>query len=85
VAGEHADQHVGADAVTQAVPDGAQVQVVFADAEVLLDVGEVLAGGHGIGGGEFGPLNTVPLGVTVAAATASLRGRAACGSTRGVS
>ena len=59
VAGEHADQHVGADAVVEPVPDGAQVQVIFADLEVGLDAGEVFVGGHGTGcveclGGEGG-------------------------------
>ena len=37
---------MGADAVFEPVPDGPQVQVVFADAEVPLDVGEVFVGGH---------------------------------------
>ena len=46
VAGEHADQHVGFDPVFEPVPDGPQVQVVFADLEVLLHAREVLAGGH---------------------------------------
>ena len=43
VAGEQADQHVGFDAVLEAVVDGPQVQVVgLDDAEVAFDVGEVL-------------------------------------------
>ena len=46
VAGEHADQHVGADAFFQPVEHGPQVQVVGLDvAEVPLDVLEVLVGG----------------------------------------
>src|SRR5512133_2483844 len=49
VAGEHADQYVSADAVFQPVPDGPQVQVVLADTEVLLHIGQVLVGGHGGG------------------------------------
>ncbi len=49
VAGEHADQDVGADAFFEPVVDGPQVQVVGFDvAEVPLDVFEVLVGGdHG--------------------------------------
>ena len=40
VAGQQADQHVGADALLETVVDGAQVQVVgFEDAEVAFDVG----------------------------------------------
>ena len=53
VGGEHADQHVGADAVVEAVVDRAQVQVVDLDgAEVAFDVGEVLVGGDHAGGVE---------------------------------
>ena len=52
VGGEHADQHVGADPVFEAVVDRAQVQVVGLDgAEVAFDAGQVLVGGHDAGGG----------------------------------
>src|SRR5712691_11856632 len=55
VAGEHADQHVGADAVFQAVEDRAQVQVVgFYVPEVPLDVFEVLVRGDHAGCVQFG-------------------------------
>ena len=51
VAGEHADQHVAADPVGEVVVDGPQVQVVgLGDAEVPLDVLEVLVGGDRAGG-----------------------------------
>ena len=51
VAGEHADQDVAADPVGEVVVDGPQVQVVdFGDAEVALDVVEVLVGGDRGGG-----------------------------------
>ena len=53
VAGEQADQHVGFDAVLEAVVDGSQVQVVgLNDAEVAFDVGEVLVAFHHCGGVE---------------------------------
>jgi transposase len=53
VGSEHADQHVRADPVGEAVVDGPQVQVVDLDgAEVALDVGQVLVGGHDVGGGQ---------------------------------
>src|SRR4029077_7171735 len=53
VAGEQADQHVGFDAVLEAVVDGSQVQVVgLDDAEVAFDVGEVLVAFHHRGGVE---------------------------------
>ncbi len=53
VAGEHADQDVAADSLFQVVVDGPQVQVVvFGDAEVPLDVLEVLAGGDQAGRAE---------------------------------
>ena len=55
VGGEHADQHVGADAVLEAVVDRAQVQVVgFDAAEVAFDLGEVLVGGDHRGGVQVG-------------------------------
>ena len=55
VGGEHADQHVGLDAFVEAVPDGAQVQVVGLDVpEVALDVVEVLVGGDDAGGVQVG-------------------------------
>jgi len=38
---------VGFDSLFEPVPDGPQVQVVLADAEVLLDVGQLLVGGDG--------------------------------------
>src|ERR1022692_2347376 len=51
VAGEHADQDVAADSFFQVVVDGPQVQVVgLGDAEVPLDVLEVLVGGDHGGG-----------------------------------
>ena len=60
VAGEHADQHVGFDAVVEAVVDGAQVQVVgLDDAEVAFDVGEVLVAVDHCGGVECGRLSTL--------------------------
>ena len=41
VSGEHADEHVGAEAVFAVVVDGPQIEVVgFGDAEVPLDVCE---------------------------------------------
>jgi len=43
---------VRADPVGEPVPDRAQVQVVFADAEVLLDAGQVLVGLDGGGCGQ---------------------------------
>src|SRR5207302_5948820 len=46
-------QHVAADPVGEPVPDRPQVQVVLAGAEVLLDVGEVLVGLDGGGGGQL--------------------------------
>ena len=50
VAGEHADQHVGPDAVFEPVPDGPQVQVVGLDVpEVPFEAGQVLVGGHSAG------------------------------------
>src|SRR5216683_742370 len=50
VAGEHADQHVGFDALFEAVVDGPQVQVVGLEvAEVPLDVFEVLVSGDHAG------------------------------------
>src|SRR5262245_13185071 len=53
VAGEQTDQYVGVDAVVEAVVDGPQVQVVgLDDAEVALDVGEVLVALHHGGGVE---------------------------------
>ena len=52
VAGEHADQDVGADPVGEAVVDGPQVQVVgLGDAEVPSGVFEILVGGDHCGGG----------------------------------
>src|SRR5262249_23493240 len=53
VGGEHADQHVAADAVLEPVPDGAQVQVVFEGPEVPLNAGQVLVGGHSGDGAEL--------------------------------
>src|SRR6266436_4729271 len=51
VAGEHADQDVAADPAGEVVVDGPQVQVVgFGDAEVPLDVLEILVGGDRAGG-----------------------------------
>src|SRR6266516_2884235 len=51
VAGEHADQYVAADPAGEVVVDGPQVQVVgLGDAEVPLDVLEVLVGGDRGGG-----------------------------------
>ena len=51
VAGEHADQYVGFDAVFESVVDGPQVEVVgFDDAEVAFDVGEVFVVGDDVGG-----------------------------------
>ena len=67
VGGEHADQHVGPDALFEAVEDGAQVEVVGFDVpEVALDVLEVLVGGHGAGrvevvGGERGADDVDPV------------------------
>ena len=67
VAGEHADQHVGADAFFQPVEDRAQVQVVgFDRAEVPFDVFEVLVGGdHGgaveLAGGNGGAQHVEPV------------------------
>jgi len=53
VGGEHAEQHVGADAVFEAVVDRAQVQVDGLDrAEVAFDVGELFVGGDRGGGVE---------------------------------
>jgi len=46
--------HVSFAAALQPVPDGPQVQVVFADLEVGPDVGEVFAGGHGTRGVKLG-------------------------------
>src|ERR1017187_1379185 len=51
VGGEHADKDVAADPVFEVVVDGPQVQVVgLGDAEVPLDIFEVLVGGDGAGG-----------------------------------
>src|SRR6266508_2860846 len=51
VGGEHADEHVGADAVFEAVVDGAQVEVVGLDvAEVAFHVGQSFVGGDHPGG-----------------------------------
>src|SRR5262249_59248114 len=54
VAAEHADQHVGFDALFEPVEDRAQVQVVGLDRpEVAFDVFEVLVGGDHGGGAEL--------------------------------
>src|SRR5262249_30600808 len=67
VAGEHADQHVAADALFEAVEDRAQGQVVGLEvAEVPLDVFEVLVGAdHAgcvqVGGGGGGAQHVDPI------------------------
>jgi hypothetical protein len=50
VGGQHADEYVGADTIFEVVVDGPQVEVEvvsFGDAEVPLDVFEVLVDGDG--------------------------------------